>query len=129
MSVPAPPPEFVELHDECLRLGYLYGLDYFIWHIPAELSSELIVLGLDGDSYTVSYRDMGTQRLLLRTDDFAVARARFLDELGWLAGPRGRGPYVGRKSRAEVQAESWTVEEATEDFYRRYGRPGGQPGA
>lgn len=93
-----PPAEFVALRDECDRLGYLNGVDYFLWHVPASLSSELVELGVEDGTYRVWYRDLGRRRELAATADFGEARRVFLDEVARLAGPRGRGPYAGQEA-------------------------------
>lgn len=120
-AYPSPPKEFLALRAECEGLGYLWGMDFFIWYIPAVVSSEFIMFGLLGDDYAVSYSDMGHHRLVFRSPDFAPAREAFLEELAWLAAGRGRGPYVGRKSRAQAIADSMTVEEATALYFRERG--------
>lgn len=96
-----PPPEFVALKEEAEAQGCLYGMDFGIWYIPTMLSSEVLIVGLDGDEYTLRYSDMGHKRELFRSSDFAAFREQFLEEAARLAGPRGRGPYAGQPERDE----------------------------
>lgn len=115
------PAELVELDATARELGFVPGVDYGIAYVPASLGSERIDLDLDGAQYVVSYTDKGTARELLRTQDWAAARATFLEELGRLAGPRGRGPYAGLPTPAEQAAASRTLDEAAAEYYRRFG--------
>jgi len=101
---------------EAEALGYLNGTDFHVWHVPASLSSELVVLGLHGGNYTVWYRDMGQDRLLVRTADLATARQEFLAELARLAAPRGRGPYAG--ATAPGRYDGMTREQVYEAMQR-----------
>jgi len=119
---PAPSAEFLALRAECEALGYLWGMDFFIWYIPAALSSEYIMLGLVDEDYAVTYSDMGHDTLLFRSADFAPARERFLEELTWLAAGRNRGPNAGRKSPWKIAAEKRTTAEGSASFYHEYGR-------
>lgn len=98
-SRPAP-PEFLALKAEGEALGFEYGMDFFIWWVPGDLSSETIVFGVDGESYTVTYSDMGRERQLYASASFGDAKRRFLDEVARLAGPRGRGPLAGQPTRS-----------------------------
>lgn len=117
---PAVPPELAALRAEAEAQGFVWGMDFAIAFMPAQLSSELILFGMDDDEYVVRYSDMGTKRVLFRSADFAAARETFLDEVAWLAAPRGRGPYVGRKSRAEALAER-PMDQIVADFMKRHG--------
>jgi hypothetical protein len=127
--LPDPPPEFVEVYREAEGLGYLNGTDFQVWYIPASLSSELIVLGFEGPDYAVWYRDLGQNRLVVRTADFTRARQEFLAELARLAGPRGRGPYAG--TSAPGRYDGMTPEQAYAAMQQEgyFGGPGGQPDA
>lgn len=116
-----PRPELVAIHEEALRLGFLHGTDYAIDGIPAPLSSEHIVLSVVDGQYEVLYRDMGRNRLLLRTPDVAQARTTFLEETAWLAAGRDHGPYAGRR-RPEAEPDPRSVEEITAEFLAQHGR-------
>ena len=84
----------VELSNEATSLGYVNGADYAVWGVPADLSSELVELGKRGDTYLVWYRDMGRRYDVIASSVRSDVRREFLLELGRVAGPRGRGPYV-----------------------------------
>ena len=109
------------LAQECVDRGYVNGEDFKVDGVPAWMGSEVIVLAVVGTGFEVRYRDMGRERVVLATADFAVARTVFLEEVAWLAAGRGRGPYVGRPSRAEQEAAQMTDEEAAAAFRRRFG--------
>lgn len=73
--------------------------------VPDGLSSELIGLRrLDDATYRVWYvGDRGAERTLVRTPDWAVARARFVDETETLA--RWRGDW--RSLDASGRSRRW----------------------
>lgn len=107
-------PQLQELHKETVDLGYEPGLDFSIRGIPQRLSSELIVLAQEGDVYVVYYRDMGRSREVARSSELDVIRTHFFDQLADLAGPRGRGPWAGRKRPSPY--EGMSTEERIEAF-------------
>jgi hypothetical protein len=109
-------PRVAALHEECERLGYRLGLDYWIEGLHASFSSELILLTHDGDAYRVVYRDMGHERQVASARSFDEIRPVFLEEVGWLAAGRLRGPYVGLPTRAEQLADSRTEDDALAAF-------------
>lgn len=94
------PPELVALKGEGEALGFQYGTDFFVWRVPGDVSSEVIIFGMDGQGYTVTYSDMGHDRRLYRSASFGDAKARFFAEVARLAGPRGRGPLAGQPRRS-----------------------------
>ena len=91
----APPVEFVALKAQAEALGFVYGMDFVIQSIPAEMSSEVVLFDLTEDGYTVSYQDMGQYTVLSTSPSFPAAKEQFLEELARTAGPRGRGKYAG----------------------------------
>jgi hypothetical protein len=121
-QVPAAGPELRAIAQEAESLGYVNGVDFYVEGVPASFSSELILLVQGGTRYEVRYRDMGKERVVAASTDLAVVRDAFLDEVAWLAAGRGRGPYVGRPSRAEQIAAQSSMDEAAARFYRRTGR-------
>ncbi|GIG21927.1 hypothetical protein Cch01nite_26510 [Cellulomonas chitinilytica] len=121
-AVPPPAPELLAIVEECERLGYVHGVDFSVHGVPASFGSELVVLVHGEAGYEVRYRDMGEERVVTAGADLAVARVAFLEEVAWLAAGRGRGPYVGRPSRAEQIAARTTMDEAAAAYYRRIGR-------
>lgn len=88
--------ELRALRDELVAQGIEHGFDFAVLGTgePTAFSSEIIVLRADPDGWHVDYRDMGRSRELLRTADFAEARARFVAEVQSLAAGRGRGPQA-----------------------------------
>ena len=67
-------------------------IDFYITgRFPEEVpSSEHIGMREHADGYKVWYRDMGTKRVLLDTEDFEEARRVFVDEALKLGRERGR---------------------------------------
>jgi hypothetical protein len=116
------PEELVELDAAARALGFARGVDYGIAFLPASLGSERVDLDVDGSDYVVSYADKGSARELVRTGDWQAARSTFLEEVGRLAGPRGRGPYAGQRTPAEQRAAARTMDDAAAEYYRRFGR-------
>lgn len=89
--------ELDEVAEELLARGLGEGVDFFVsGRSPVDLSSEYVGLRrLDDGGYEVWSRgDWGTDKTLVETPDFAVARERFVEEAVRLA--RGRW---GRKVR------------------------------
>lgn len=90
--------ELDEVAEELRSRGLGEGVDFFIpGRSPVDLSSEYIGMRrLDEGGYEVWYRgDWGTDKALVETTDFAVARERFVAEAVRLA--QGRwGKKVGR---------------------------------
>lgn len=99
-------PQLQELYKEAVALGYQPKMDFAIKGIPGHLSSEIIILIQEDDSYVVFYRDMGQSREVARSSDLSVIRTHFFDELADLAGPRGRGPWAGRKRPSRFEGMS-----------------------
>ena len=88
--------ELRAVRDELVAQGIAHGMDFAVLGTgePTALSSEIVVLRGDPDGWYVDYRDMGRDRELLCTADFAEARARFVAEVHSLAASRGRGPQA-----------------------------------
>jgi hypothetical protein len=80
---------------EAIELGYLAGTDFFVWGVRADLSSEVVALGPEGDDLVVWYRDRGRNLEIARSQTVIGVHDVFFAELARLAGPRGRGPYAG----------------------------------
>ncbi|MFS0706357.1 hypothetical protein AB6N23_17780 [Cellulomonas sp. 179-A 9B4 NHS] len=114
-----PGPDLYAVKEDAEREGFLYGTDFFVWGIPALMSSELAIFGKDGDEYVVLYSDMGEKRERIRTPDLAAARSTFFEELARLGKDRGRGPLVGAPAR-----EAPTPREAFEKMQREGMFPG-----
>ncbi len=109
--------QLVALRDEGERRGFSYGLDFAIAHVPVAMSSELVVLTVDEGDVVVHYRDMGQNRELRRAATVAEIAEPFLEEVGRLAGPRGRGPYVGQEPPDPFAGMS--QEQVLEEYRRR----------
>jgi len=109
--------ELEALRDEGVRRGLSYGLDFAIAYVPAAMSSEVVLLTVDGAGFVVYYRDMGQNRELARGATVADVAERFLEEAARLAGPRGRGPYAGQEPPNEF--EGMTREQVIEEYRRR----------
>lgn len=99
-------PQLQDLYKEAVVLGYQPSMDFAIKGIPGHLSSELIVLIQEDDSYIVYYRDMGRSREVAQSPELDVIREHFFDQLADLAGPRGRGPWAGRKRPSPYEGMS-----------------------
>lgn len=99
--------ELLALRDELLAAGAAEGADFAVHGAGTGvgLGSELVVLRGDDDGWHVVYRDMGRDRELLRTPDFAEARARFVEEALETAGSHGRGPRNRRTAPSMSLAE------------------------
>ncbi|WP_216658529.1 ADP-ribosylglycohydrolase family protein [Nocardioides sp. zg-1230] len=94
LAVHRAPDELVEVAEHLIARGLGEGYDFVVRGrlVPSGLSSEYIGLEqLDDGTYRVWYLgDWGTQRSLVETGDWAVARARFVEESVRLA--QGRRP-------------------------------------
>ncbi|QGQ19955.1 hypothetical protein GC089_12935 [Cellulomonas sp. JZ18] len=88
----APAPELVALKQDAERRGYAYGMDFVVRGLPTMASSEVVVVGRQGDDYVVTYRDMGRDRERVRTRDLEAARAVFFEELERLGRPWAPAP-------------------------------------
>ena len=88
------PEELVEVAEHLVASGLGEGYDFFVRGrpVPSGLSSEYIGLEqLDDGTYRVWYLgDWGQQRSLVESADWAVARARFVEESVTLAQGRRR---------------------------------------
>jgi hypothetical protein len=113
------PPEFLAMRDEGLGLGFIYGMDFAIQGVPADLSSEAITFDRDENQYVVFYYDMGRYKQLFASESFPEAKERFLEEIARLTAPRGRGKYAGRK--VPSRRAGMTPEEVFEEM-RHEGR-------
>lgn len=81
--------------DHLTARGLTECVDFYIpGRLPGTLpSSEHVGMWAKPDGgFEVWYRDMGSSRVLLESDDFATARRRFVDEAVELA--RGRGADI-----------------------------------
>ncbi|WP_182112451.1 MULTISPECIES: glycohydrolase toxin TNT-related protein [unclassified Actinotalea] len=114
---PQAPPEFVALRAEGEARGFVYGMDFFVWGVPGNGSSESIIFGCEGADYTVTYSDMGRERRLYASASYDDAKRRFFDEVARLAGPRGRGPLAGKP--AQTGYEGMTQEQVYEQLKRQ----------
>jgi len=111
-------PALAALREECVRAGYLEGVDFHVDGFPTVLSSEYIDLDVDGGQYRVRYADMGSKRVIATATSVAGVRQVFLDELARLAGGRGRGPEAGRHDRPTSWRETMTEDELIARFKR-----------
>ncbi len=115
-----PAPELYAVKEDAEGQGFVYGTDFYVWGIPAFMSSELVIFGKDGDEYVVKYSDMGRKRERIRTVDLAAARSTFFDELARLGKDRGRGPLAG----AAASEDTRSPREAFEEMQRQGMFPG-----
>jgi hypothetical protein len=81
-----------DLAEELSARGLVEQFDFYITgRFPAQVpSSEHIGMRHHEGRYEVWYRDMGSERTLADTADFATARDRFVTESVKLARERGR---------------------------------------
>ncbi|HEX2903175.1 MAG TPA: hypothetical protein VHO01_06910 [Jatrophihabitans sp.] len=79
--------ELTALAEQARAAGLGNGVDYYIRGIPftGSLGADLIGFSFDGSQYCVERRSTDRTRDLLRTDDFELARQRFLSEAQQLA--------------------------------------------
>ena len=89
--------EFDAIADEAIRLGYLNGMDFFVWGVYAFVSSEVVEMGPEGPDFVVWYRDRGQRQEIARARSVSGVHDEFFAELARLAAPRGRGPYAGKR--------------------------------
>lgn len=106
------------LREECLRAGYLEGLDFHVDGFPTMVSSEYVDLDVTGGTYRVRYADMGSKRVVSVAPSLTAARRVFLDELARLAGGRGRGPSAGERDRPVSWRDTLTEDELLARFER-----------
>ncbi|WP_309134927.1 hypothetical protein [Cellulomonas sp.] len=104
----APAPELVALQQDAERRGYVYGTDFVVRGVPTTASSEVVVIGREGDHYVVTYRDMGRDRERVRTRDLVAARAVFFEELERLGRPWAPAPADDVPTRGTAGAEPVT---------------------
>lgn len=90
--------DLTEFFAECMRRGYISGLDFFIQGFDTTPSSELIMLVRQADAFRVLYSDMGRRRTLAE-GSLDEVRPVFFQELAILAYGRGRGPAPVREPR------------------------------
>lgn len=91
--------------DECIRRGYVNGLDFFVEGHDAVFSSELVVLARRGGPYEVVYRDMGRNDVLASGADVESVRDVFLQAVERLASGRGRGTVAPRPHPTEKPSD------------------------
>lgn len=100
--------ELTEIFAECLRRGYISGLDFFIQGFDTTPSSELIMLVRQAEGFRVLYSDMGRRRTLAE-GSLEEVRPVFFQELAVLAYGRGRGPVPEREPRQTGSEENRPV--------------------
>lgn len=115
MTDQPPDAALAEVRRDAISRGYVEGLDFYVQGFHTTFSSELVLLVRDADRYSVVYRDMGQERVLIDGPTADSVREEFMEALRRL----GRGREAVRAAGREPVAPR-SDEEILAQFLRDY---------